>query len=371
LSYTSGPSERKISTSSANSYASNFANTTTTTIVDETILEEDSKWEFPRHRLRQTVTRLGEGSFGQVWKFEADNISGNEGSTTVAVKMLKANASESEKRDLLQELAIMKLLEPHPNVVRLLGCCTEKDPIYVIIEYINGGTLQNILKKSRSIHEHNYRNLHGESQSLSSRDLTSFAYQIAKGMAFLASKKVIHRDLAARNILVETNGDKSFSAVDQWECKIADFGFARDIMANNMYERKTDGRLPIRWMAPETINDNTYTVKSDVWSFGVLMWEIVTLGSTPYVGLGAKEVIKYVGDGGRLQMPKHCKRELYNIMFYCWADDPKERPNWSGDSDSLIESFEKLLLEDTDYIDLNMFPEHEYYNEKDLSGEKV
>ena len=125
--------------------------------------------------------------------------------------MLKANASESEKRDLLQELAIMKLLEPHPNVVRLLGCCTEKgslgyqnqilcyqdiiislcinlishldllipDPIYVIIEYINGGTLQNILKKSRSIHEHNYRNLHGESQSLSSRDLTSFAYQVS------------------------------------------------------------------------------------------------------------------------------------------------------------------------------------------------
>ena len=87
--------------------------------------------------------------------------------------------------------------------------------------------------------------------------------------------------------------------------------------------------------------------------------------------MGAKEVIKFVGEGGRLPMPKHCKRELYNIMFYCWADDPKERPSWSGDSDSLIENFEKLLLEDTDYIDLNMFPEHEYYNEQDLSGEKV
>ena len=99
--------------------------------------------------------------------------------------------------------------------------------------------------------------------------------------------------------------------------------------------------------------------------------EIYISGSTPYVGLGAKEVIKHVADGGRLQMPKHCKRELYNIMFYCWAADPKERPSWSGDSDSLIESFEKLLLEDTDYIDLNMFPEHEYYNQVDLSGEKV
>jgi serine/threonine protein kinase len=189
-------------------------------------------------------------------------------------------------------------------------------------------------------------------------------------MAFLASKKVIHRDLAARNILVDTNGNNSFSAVDQWKCKIADFGFARDIMANNMYERKTDGKLPIRWMAPETIQDNLYTAKSDVWSFGVLMWEIVTLGSTPYVGMGAKEVIKYVNDGNRLQMPKHCKRELYNIMFYCWNADPTKRPDWSG-PDSLITDFEKLLLENTDYIDLNMYPEHEYYNEVDLSGEKV
>merc|ERR1719300_667905 len=282
----------------------------------------------------------------------------------VAVKTLKESASNKEKDDLLDELKLMKTLlnEPHPNVVRLLGCCTsssDKDPTYVIMEYVAKGKLQEFLRKSRA--DHYYGNLHGSSQKLTSRDLTSFCYQVAKGMEYLSSRKVIHRDLAARNILVsETN-----------VCKVADFGFSRDIMANNIYERKTDGRLPIRWMAPETINDNTYTVKSDVWSFGVLMWEIVTLGSTPYVGLGAKEVIKFVGEGGRLPMPKHCKRELYNIMFYCWADDPKERPSWSGDSDSLIESFEKLLLEDTDYIDLNMFPEHEYYNEQDLSGEKV
>ena len=94
------------------------------------------------------------------------------------------------------------------------------------------------------------------------------------------------------------------------------------------------------------------------------------IGSTPYVGMGAKEVIKYVNDGNRLQMPKHCKRELYNIMFYCWNADPTKRPDWSG-PDSLITDFEKLLLENTDYIDLNMYPEHEYYNEVDLSGEKV
>ena len=141
------------------------------------------------------------------------------------------------------------------------------DPIFLILEFVDGGTLQDFLKRSRD--KHNYKNLHGESQTLTARDLTSFAYQIAKGMAYLSSKKVIHRDLAARNVLVD---DATYA------CKVADFGFAKDVMANNIYERKSEGKLPIRWMAPESLYDNCYTTKSDVWSFGVLMWEIVTLG---------------------------------------------------------------------------------------------
>ena len=123
-------------------------------------------------------------------------------------------------------------------------------------------------------------------------------------------------------------------------------------------------------MAPETIQDNIYTTKSDVWSFGVLMWEIVTLGSTPYAGMKAQEVIKFINSGKRLEMPKHCKREIYNIMFYCWNADPSKRPEWGG-ADGLITDFENLLLQETEYIDLNMYPEHEYYNEVNLSGEKV
>ena len=152
----------------------------------------------------KTFSRLGEGCFGQVWKGEVENVPESDeiGRTVVAIKCLKPNATEKDKRDLLNELSVMKMMDPHPNVVRLLGCCTEKDPILVIIEYVNGGTLQEYLRKSRS--EHHYKNLHGASQNISSRDLTSFAYQIAKGMEYLDSKKLIHRDLAARNVLIDS-----------------------------------------------------------------------------------------------------------------------------------------------------------------------
>merc|ERR1719367_2452884 len=297
---------------------------------------EKDPWEFPRHHLK-FFGILGEGCFGQVWKCEALNIDGVKGTSTVEV---------------------MKMLKTHPNVVRLIGCCTqgpEKAPIYVIMEFVAKGKLQEFLRKSRA--EHYYGNLYGSSQKLTSRDLTQFAHHVARGMEYLSSKKVIHRDLAARNVLV----------TDQNVCKVADFGFSRDVMVNNIYERKSEGRLPIRWMAPESLYDNIYTTKTDVWSFGVLLWEIVTLGSTPYPGMSGSEVMKRVKEGYRPEKPEHCDREIYNMMFYCWDKDPAERPSFT----QLVKDLEALLTKDTDYIDLNQFPDHAYYNEVSLSGEKV
>ncbi|XP_069695707.1 tyrosine kinase receptor Cad96Ca isoform X1 [Periplaneta americana] len=314
----------------------------------------DDRWEFPRHRLK-VFNILGEGCFGQVWRCEALDIDGREGTTVVAVKTLKENASDKERSDLVQELQVMKMLEPHPNVVRLLGCCTEKEPFFVIMEYVPHGKLQSFLRNSRA--ERYYGNLHGPSNSLTSRDLTSFVYQVARGMDFLSSKGIIHRDLAARNILVGENHI----------CKVADFGFARDIISSHVYERKSEGRLPIRWMAPESLYDNIFSVKSDVWSFGVLIWEIVTLGSTPYPGLAAADVMRRVRDGYRLDKPEHCRRELYNIMYYCWDKDPKERPSFS----ELVKLLEQLLLTETEYIELERFPDHSYYNMVSLSDEKL
>ncbi|XP_071440350.1 tyrosine kinase receptor Cad96Ca [Hetaerina americana] len=311
-------------------------------------------WEFPRHRLR-VFNILGEGCFGQVWRCEAQDINGVEGPSVVAVKTLKENSGEKERQDLLQELHVMKMLDPHPNVVRLIGCCTEKDPIFVIMEYMSGGKLQSYLRSTRA--ERSYGNLHGKSENLSSRDLTSFVYQVARGMQYLSSRGIIHRDLAARNVLVSANRI----------CKVADFGFARDIAANHVYERKSEGRLPIRWMAPESLYDNIFTTKSDVWSFGVFAWEVVTLGSTPYPGLAASDVMRKVRDGLRLEKPEHCRRELFNVMYYCWDKDPKERPTFG----ELVTLLEGLLLTETDYIELERFPDHCYYNVVSLSGEKV
>ncbi|XP_076289247.1 tyrosine kinase receptor Cad96Ca [Lasioglossum baleicum] len=311
--------------------------------------KQEDKWEFPRHRLK-VFNILGEGCFGQVWKCEALDIDGKSGTTIVAVKTLKENATERERLDLAQELRVMKNLDPHPNVVRLLGCCTEREPMFVILEYVSGGKLQSFLRASREERSHG-------GPGLTSRDLTGFVYQIAKGMEYLASKGIIHRDLAARNILIDENH----------ACKVADFGFARDVAANQIYERKSEGRLPIRWMAPESLYDNIFSVKSDIWSFGVLIWEIVTLGSTPYPGLAAAEVMRRIKEGYRLDRPEHCKRELYNIMYYCWDKDPACRPPFG----ELVGLTEGLLLDETDYIELDRFPDHSYYNVLNLSGEKL
>lgn len=146
------------------------------------------RWEFPRHRLK-FFNILGEGAFGQVWRCEANDIDGVDGITTVAVKTLKENATESERKDLLSELQVMKSLEPHVNVVRLIGCCTDKDPVFVIIEFVALGKLQTFLRSSRM--DKNYSGvISGKSKTLTSHDLVSFMYQVARGMEFLSSRGV-------------------------------------------------------------------------------------------------------------------------------------------------------------------------------------
>uniref|UniRef100_T1I9Y4 receptor protein-tyrosine kinase n=1 Tax=Rhodnius prolixus TaxID=13249 RepID=T1I9Y4_RHOPR len=280
---------------------------------------QPTKWEFPRDKLRlQTV--LGQGNFGQVWKAEADDICDHEGLTRlVAVKTVKEGASPREKEDLLRELGIMQELGAHPNVVTLLGCCTEKEPYLLIMEYVMYGKLLAFLREHRTrAHYFNFSDL---SSALNSRDLTVFSYCVARGMEYLVSKGIIHRDLAARNVLVDHNK----------LCKIADFGMSRNVRdTGQIYEQRPNrGALPIRWMAPESLHYSHFTHSSDVWSFGILLWEIITLGSTPYNTMGAREVMRQVREGYRLEKPKHCKHEFYKVVTKCWHSDPTKRPSFT------------------------------------------
>lgn len=164
------------------------------------------------------------------------------------------------------------------------------------------------------------------------------AAQIADGMAYLAAHKYVHRDLAARNCLV---------AHDR-TVKIGDFGLTRDVLQSEYYRRNTEARLPVRWMAPEALSDNIYTTCSDVWSFGIVLWEIVTFSAYPYQGLSNDEVVKRVTAGHTLSRPANCPDLLFDIMLKCWKKNPNERPTF-------IEIIEILLLETNEKLSLDSF----------------
>ncbi|KAF7707139.1 vascular endothelial growth factor receptor 3 isoform X2 [Silurus meridionalis] len=328
---------------------------------------DSSQWEISRDRLRLGKV-LGHGAFGKV--IEASIYSSDKKSSfgTVAVKMLKEGATASEHKALMSELKILIHIGNHLNVVNLLGACTKPNgPLMVVVEYCKYGNLSNYLRAKREFFlpyrdrspktrsqvrrmmeagqvEQRSRQpsssgstpnqLFGKSSSKSSstekmedlwkkpltiEDLICYSYQVARGMEFLASRKCIHRDLAARNILLSENN----------VVKICDFGLARDIYKDPDYVRKGNARLPLKWMAPESIFDKVYTSQSDVWSFGVLLWEIFSLGASPYPGIQIDEdFCKRLKDGTRMRAPETASPEIYGIMLACWQGEPRERPTF-------------------------------------------
>nr|WOX59764.1 receptor tyrosine kinase FGFR3A2 [Carcinus maenas] len=318
-------------------------------------------WEFPRSKLR-LASILGQGNFGVVWKAEARDLCACEGSqggptVLVAVKGVKEGAGQKEKQDLLKELGIMQHLGHNDNVVTLLGCCTQQEPYFVIMEYVMFGKLLTFLRDHRT--RQNYYNFSSDTAALTSHDLTRFACQVASGCEYIQSRGIIHRDLASRNILVDHNK----------VCKIADFGLARSVkdLGSDIYEQKSRGALPIRWMAPESLYMSIFTHKSDVWSLGILCWEIVTLGSTPYPGMTAREVMRRVREGYRLERPEHCHQELYHIVTRCWHQDLNQRPSFAEIKEDLQELLDNSP---TGYIDLENFPESSYYSMHENTDEE-
>ncbi|CAI5653570.1 fibroblast growth factor receptor 2 isoform X4 [Oreochromis niloticus] len=310
--------------------------------IPEYDLPEDPRWEFPRDRL--TLGKpLGEGCFGQVVMAEALGIDKDKPkeAVTVAVKMLKDDATEKDLSDLVSEMEMMKMIGKHKNIINLLGACTQDGPLYVIVEYASKGNLREYLRARRPPGmEYSYDIARVSDEQLTFKDLVSCTYQVARGMEYLASQKCIHRDLAARNVLVTESNIM----------KIADFGLARDVHNIDYYKKTTNGRLPVKWMAPEALFDRVYTHQSDVWSFGVLMWEIFTLGGSPYPGIPVEELFKLLKEGHRMDKPGNCTNELYMMMKDCWHAISSQRPTFK----QLVEDLDRILTLSTneEYLDL-------------------
>jgi proto-oncogene tyrosine-protein kinase ROS len=249
---------------------------------------------------------IGKGNFGEV--FEGRYMNENTGDIIkVAIKKLKKKGTAAEKKNFLKEAVLLNLIS-HPNLVHFYGVCfeneSENDPKYIILEYINEGDLLTFLRKKR------------ESESLMYKTAVKICLDIVKGCKYLEDLKVTHRDIAARNCLVNikkknSETDKEVDD-DDLTVKLGDFGLARDIYENDYY-RQQDNKtpLPIRWMAPELFKELKFTTKSDIWSFGVVVWEIMTLGKQPYLGMDNDEVIKHIRKGGSLEIHDTIPNEMY------------------------------------------------------------
>ncbi|KAK7133534.1 hypothetical protein R3I94_015423 [Phoxinus phoxinus] len=273
-------------------------------------------WEIPRSSI-QLMRKLGAGQFGEVfegvWNY----------TTPVAVKTLKPGTMDP--KDFLQEAQMMKRLR-HPKLIQLYAVCTLEEPIYIITELMNHGSLLEYLQKHRGA-------------SLQMSEQVELGSQVAAGMAYLELQNYIHRDLAARNVLV---GDNNM-------CKVADFGLARvfqmdsEDCGENVYEAKEGTKFPVKWTAPEAIHENKFSIKSDVWSFGILLYEIVTFGQMPYPTMTNFQVVQELAKGYRMSSPINCPKCLYEIMSDCWKDVPAERP-----------TFETLQWKLEDFFDMDV-----------------
>ncbi|XP_070834339.1 tyrosine-protein kinase Mer [Chaetodon trifascialis] len=289
---------------------------------------------------------LGEGEFGSVVEGHLRQPDGR--SEKVAVKTMKLDSfSQREIEEFLNEAACMKDFN-HPNVIRLLGVCLEVDSGHfakpmVILPFMKYGDLHSFLLRSRL----------GESPLfLPTQTLLKFMVDIALGMEYLSGRNFLHRDLAARNCMLR----------DDMTVCVADFGLSKKIYSGDYYRQGRIAKMPVKWIAVESLADRVFTVKSDVWAFGVTMWEIATRGMTPYPGIQNHEIYDYLLEGHRLKQPADCLDELYEIMYSCWRADPLDRPVFFQLREMLEKLTEKLpesfSKDDIIYINTS-FPEED------------
>ncbi|XP_054710825.1 tyrosine-protein kinase transmembrane receptor Ror2-like [Uloborus diversus] len=276
--------------------------------------------EYPRNDIIY-IRDIGQGAFGRVFQAKAPGLVKGEDFTMIAVKMLKDEASDDLQSDFEREACLMAEFD-HPNIVKLLGVCAIGKPMCLLFEFMGKGDLNEFL---RSCSPTNYIVTTGNGNLFSDVrltfvDLTTIAKQVAAGMVYLSERKFVHRDLATRNCLV----------ADDMVVKISDFGLSQKIYAANYYKGNEHDAIPIRWMPLESILYNKFTIESDVWAFGVVLWEIFTFALQPYYGMTHEEVVKYVQEGSILKRPDDCPTEIYNLMKACWNRKPTSRPSFKS-----------------------------------------
>ncbi|XP_053771507.1 tyrosine-protein kinase receptor UFO isoform X4 [Desmodus rotundus] len=265
-----------------------------------------------RHKVALGKT-LGEGEFGAVMEGQLNQ---DDSILKVAVKTMKiAICTRSELEDFLSEAVCMKEFD-HPNVMRLIGVCFQGSELegfpapVVILPFMKHGDLHSFLLYSR---------LGDQPVFLPTQMLVKFMADIASGMEYLSTKRFIHRDLAARNCMLNEN----------MSVCVADFGLSKKIYNGDYYRQGRIAKMPVKWIAIESLADRVYTSKSDVWSFGVTMWEIATRGQTPYPGVENSEIYDYLRQGNRLKQPVDCLDGLYALMSRCWELNPQDRPSFA------------------------------------------
>ncbi|KAM6163900.1 tyrosine-protein kinase Srms [Rhynchocyon petersi] len=257
---------------------------------------EQDEWERPRAEF-SLRRKLGQGYFGEVW--EGLWL----GSEPVAIKIIKS--ADMKHADLAKEIQTLKGLR-HERLIRLHAVCSAGEPVYIVTELMRKGNLQCYLSGP-------------EGTALSLAHLLSFACQVAEGMGYLEEQRIVHRDLAARNVLVG----------DNLACKVADFGLAR-LLKEDVYSPSSGTKIPVKWTAPEAANYRIYSLKSDVWSFGVLLFEVFTYGQCPYEGMTNQETLQQISRGYRLPRPAACPAEMYMLMLECWKGSPEDRPTFAS-----------------------------------------
>nr|KAF6507483.1 protein tyrosine kinase 7 (inactive) [Rousettus aegyptiacus] len=277
------------------------------------------KMHFPRASL-QAITTLGKSEFGEVFLAKAQGLEEGVAETLVLVKSLQSR-DEQQQLDFRREFEMFGKLN-HANVVRLLGLCREAEPHYMVLEYVDLGDLKQFLRISKSKDEKL------KSQPLSTKQKVALCTQVALGMEHLSNNRFVHKDLATRNCLVSA----------QRQVKVSALGLSKDVY-NSEYYHFRQAWVPLRWMSPEAILEGDFSTKSDVWAFGVLMWEVFTHGEMPHGGQTDDEVLADLQAGkAKLPQPEGCPSKLYRLMQRCWAVSPKDRPSFSEIANTLGDS---------------------------------